>query len=665
MVFDLGDLEAGAEIEIKYQVKVNEGVDNGEIINSRADLSSENSSTVKRSKDVTVGSTPVIRAEIEVNDINGGKIEVGDTLEYIFTLENIGKNTAYNLNLSAQNPESLSYIKESTKVDGRTIDDENDESIFFNGLSFNEIAPEIAPGERKEIKYRAKVESAEKITVKIDYFASKNNYDPLSGSVEKTITAGVLNSQANLKFELNSSIFNDFSGWYLDIRAENGEEIYNDHKVLSAAESGQLSLPSADRNYTALIKNQDKTTFAKIEITADEISNGNLTIKTEEIDPEGIVYNSITREAVAGVVLYLLDEDGNKVDPGLLETGQQGQVTDASGSYQFIVTAEGKYQIAAEKDGYDLTPSEVLSPESTEYIRPTDITDADPSTTGVQVVDYSRPPKLNEDALYYLNFDLQTGDPDVFNNHIPIDPIQENLLKINKEASAKTTAVGEFISYQIRVENDGENDVEDFKLYDKLPNFFKYTADSALIERNGTKELFEPEGERLLSWEISELKAGESLKLSYTLVVGSGTQTGIEYLNEAYLMKANTLISDKVEAAVLVSKDPVFDLSTIIGKVYHDKNENGVQDEGEAGIAGVEIISITGEIIEVDNQGRYHFVFDPDSNTVVGETLVLKINEASLPEGAEIISQNPLIIKVRPGLMDKANFRIRLQDCND
>jgi fimbrial isopeptide formation D2 family protein len=473
---------------------------------------------------------------------------------------------------------------------------------------------------------------------------------------------GVLNSQADIKFNLSSSMFNDFNGWYLDIRAENGQKIHTDFKINNSAESEELSLPSAERNYTALIKNQNKTAFAEVEINAEEIADGDLTIKSADIDPEGIVYDSFTREALAGVRLYLLDEAGNRVDAELLETGQQGQLTDESGSYQFIVKEEGKYQIAVEKDGYAKTPSLELAPKSDSYIRPEEITDADSSDPDIQVVDYSRAPEKNEEAVYYLKFDLQSGDPDVLNNHLPIDPLQENLLEISKTAAEKQTAVGEFISYQITVENDGENDVKDFELHDKLPNLFKYTADSAIIERGKTKELFEAGGERLLSWDISELKAGESFKLSYTLVVGSGAQSGIEYTNQAYLKKGNTIISDTAEAKVLVTKDAVLDLSTLIGKVYFDQNENGIQDKGEKGIVGVEIISITGERIAADDQGRFHLVTAADSMTAVGETIVLKLKEDTLPDGAEVISDNPLIIKVRPGLMRKANFRIKLKE---
>ncbi|WP_108076551.1 Ig-like domain-containing protein [Halanaerobium congolense] len=233
---------------------------------------------------------------------------------------------------------------------------------------------------------------------------------------------------------------------------------------------------------------------------------------------------------------------------------------------------------------------------------------------------------------------------------------------INKTAAEKQVSIGDFISYKIEIINETDFDLDSFTLYDKLPAGFRFVKDSAVIvSETGSETKLKTEGNRLVSWEGLELNAESSMEIRYTLVVGSGVVNSNTYINQAYAKVGENLISNTAEAEVLVIEDPLFTTSTVIGKVYLDQNEDRMQTEGEAekGLEGIRIISTTGQIVETDQFGRFHFEIRAEGNIQPMQTLVLKLDKNSLPAGAEILSKNPVIVKIREGLMFEVNFRIK------
>ncbi len=82
---------------------------------------------------------------------------------------------------------------------------------------------------------------------------------------------------------------------------------------------------------------------------------------------------------------------------------------------------------------------------------------------------------------------------------------------------------------------------------------------------------------------------------------------------------------------------------TLIGKVFHDKNANGFQDNGESGIAGVRLATVTGLLMETDGYGRFHL---PEMEEPQGwsQNFIVKVDKASLPEGATLTTENPRVI---------------------
>ena len=75
-----------------------------------------------------------------------------------------------------------------------------------------------------------------------------------------------------------------------------------------------------------------------------------------------------------------------------------------------------------------------------------------------------------------------------------------------------------------------------------------------------------------------------------------------------------------------------------------------------------QIISITGQIITTDEQGRYHLLIDSLDSSRPVNTIILKLNESSLPASAILISNNPVIVKTSSGLMQKVNFAVEIKE---
>ena len=104
----------------------------------------------------------------------------------------------------------------------------------------------------------------------------------------------------------------------------------------------------------------------------------------------------------------------------------------------------------------------------------------------------------------------------------------------------------------------------------------------------------EPTGSRVLLFEDVDLAANETVRISYLLRVGTGV-TASSYVNTAVTLLNDVPISAEVRAAVEVLDDEVVDRTTIIGKVFHDRDGDGWQD---AAMATGLTVSMDDEILE-------------------------------------------------------------------
>jgi len=241
---------------------------------------------------------------------------------------------------------------------------------------------------------------------------------------------------------------------------------------------------------------------------------------------------------------------------------------------------------------------------------------------------------------------------------------QGMVLEIAKSANKDEAVVGDVVTYLVEIRNTTANDVVLVRVDDRIPPNFKYRKGTARL--NGSP-LADPVGNRTLTFDVGTVPAlvddnangkadpGEQgyMTLAYQLIIGSGA-TPNEYVNTAVAKDVCDLclISNEDDAKVTVTFDPIFDLGTIIGKVFKDKDGDGWQDEGEEGIGGAMVALDNGTYALTDEYGRYHF-----PAVAPGHRLV-KINLAELPSAATTTTDEAKVVSVTPGLLAKANFGI-------
>jgi hypothetical protein len=141
------------------------------------------------------------------------------------------------------------------------------------------------------------------------------------------------------------------------------------------------------------------------------------------------------------------------------------------------------------------------------------------------------------------------------------------------------------------------------------------------------------------------------------LAVSAGVSEA-EYVNRAQVLNGVTgnFMSGEATATVRVMPDPTFDCTDVTGKVFNDANRNGVQDAGEAGLAGVRVLTAWGLQATTDQYGRYHITCAITPNENRGSNFVLKLDDRTLPSGFRMSTNQLMVKRVTRGKAMQFNF---------
>ena len=409
------------------------------------------------------------------------------------------------------------------------------------------------------------------------------------------------------------------------------------------------------------------------------------------LDPEGVIYNSVTRQPVAGATVTISGPAA--FNPALHLVGglpNVSKITDATGRYQFLLYNTDEHQAPVGQYRLTITPPagylpgpSVLIPSCTNVLAVGDspnplliqASDSAPST-GTPLHAPASCPAISGgfgagavSTLYYLSFNLTPRtSANIVNNHIPIDPVLNGAIIVTKTTPLVNVKRGDLVPYTITMTNTMSATLSNIDARDTIPPGFKYRLGSGTL--NGVRK--EPlVAGRQLTWRNLTFKAGEKKTFLMILVVGSGVSEG-EYTNQVYAANniINTAVSNIATATVRVIPDPTFDCPDVIGKVFDDKNANGYQDEGELGIANVRLATARGILITTDAEGRFHIPCPEIPNENRGSNFILKLDDRTLPSGYRITTENPRVVRLTRGKMTKMNFgatvhRVIRIDVND
>ena len=230
-------------------------------------------------------------------------------------------------------------------------------------------------------------------------------------------------------------------------------------------------------------------------------------------------------------------------------------------------------------------------------------------------------------------------------------------LLITKTAKTKSAKIGDFVRYEVVIENPSKFDANDFSLVDQPAPGLSYVAGSMNVVGDSS---FTVTAEYPLTTSNLDVSAGQKLTLSYIMRVGaSAGQGSLENCAQAS-DTSSAITSNRSCASITRTSDPDFEDSRILGTVFEDSNGNGMQDDGEPGIPGVRLATVEGLLIETDAYGRYHIEGINPGQWARGSNFIVKVDLATVPEGAVPTTQNPLVKRLTQGLPGLFNFGFRV-----
>ena len=376
------------------------------------------------------------------------------------------------------------------------------------------------------------------------------------------------------------------------------------------------------------------------------------------VDPTGVVYDSVTGEPIKDAVVtleynhpvsgWITARMGTEIgSPATVDDDSDATTAERANANPWTTGSNGRYQWNVIAGEYRL---KVAQPN---YVFPgnTDTMDALGKKVQEGGVD-----KNKDIARGTTTFSVVA---DVWEIDIPLDAMS-NLIKVTKKVNKREVSIGEVLTYEVKVSNESTTRLKDVYVNDIMPAGFKYIKNSIVIKIGNTdwQNGLEPTGGSTRRFYLGALTAKgtatDTMTLRYQLVVGAGAVFG-EYKNIASAVYTNgRALSNEAIAKVRVIPDPLFDYSTIIGKVFMDTNENSIQDEGELGMPNVRIMTEDGVTVITDKDGKYHLA------GIKPQTKILKVHEGSLPFNSRVTTGNPAVVRFTGGArLEKVNFGIK------
>jgi large repetitive protein len=448
------------------------------------------------------------------------------------------------------------------------------------------------------------------------------------------------------------------AGWIVEV-IRNGVVV----ATVRTDERGNYSVPGLMQGagYSLQFRNPENNVVYGIIANVAVTAGSTVIDQNQPIDPSGVVYNSVTRAPVSGSIVRLTDAAGTPLPVAcFLDPSQANQTTGVSGSYRFDILPGAAPQCPVGETGYriQVTPTAGYSFVSTVLLPQTGNFDPTGMAGPVRVATNNDAPS-DANPVYYLGFQLAAGDPDVVNNHIPIDPfLTRNPLIVTKTSTMRSANVGDVVPYEITVRNTEAAQRAGVDVVDILPPGMKYVLGTSTV--NGVpQEPVATNSNRQLVWSGQVIPANGSVRYNLALVVGAGV-TGGEKVNTGLAQNpANgTPISNRGTAVVQIVPSSVFDCSELLGKVFEDRNANGYQDAGEPGVPGVRLVTVNGQLVTTDEYGRYHIACAAVPDARIGSNFVLKVDTRTLPLGWDTTTDNPRSIRLTRGKFGELNFGV-------
>jgi uncharacterized repeat protein (TIGR01451 family) len=336
---------------------------------------------------------------------------------------------------------------------------------------------------------------------------------------------------------------------------------------------------------------------------------------TALVDPYGLIFDSRTGTPINGARVRLIDattgmpaavfgDDGVSVYPSEMLTGSQ--VTDAGGTvytlpagvFRFPLVAPGSYRLAVDAPAGHAFPS-TLS-----------IADLAQTPGG--------PYRLSAGSF---GAPFAADTPPAVAVDVPLDAAATQLF-IQKTTTTTVAAVGDFVQYQLSVENTSSNAaVANVHTVDTLPLGARYRAGSTRI---GSAVAPDPEisaDGRTLTFTSGALGPGQRLDIRYVVEITAGAH-GKQLVNAARAIGPDGLASNAAQATIQLREELFRNRAIVMGRVV--EGDCASPTEQLTGVAGVRVYLEDGRYSVTDDEGKYHFEdVAPGSHVVQMDTVTI------------------------------------------
>ena len=400
-------------------------------------------------------------------------------------------------------------------------------------------------------------------------------------------------------------------------------------------------------------------------------------------DPQGTVYNAVTREPVAGAVVTFTRQSCSSgpvtpITADQLYGGASGIYTvNANGSVSMVTGADGGYQFFLQSPpvtGSCTYALGVVPPAASGYVAPSQLI---PATAGTfnscgAIAPNAGPPQGADPTTYYFSvkagFDASGAACDVVHNHIPLDPGNVLGLVLRKEGSKRQAEFGDFMDYALVVTNKTGFPVTGVSLADSLPPGFAYVANSARLNGSAAVNPAGGAGPQLVfNYPALKLGVDQSATVRYRVRIGVGAPTNGDAVNRARA-SSGPMQSNLANWTVRVTGGVFSDDAFLFGKVYMDCKRDGRQEgDDEIGVPGVRLYMEDGTHVITDVEGKWSLY------GLKPITHVLRVDQTTLPRGArlEVLDNRNAgraesrFVDLKKGEFHKANFVVGNCDATD
>ncbi len=658
--------------------------------------------------EVVVGNAQQLSITKQVAVVGGGAALAGSTLEYVVRVVNIAAVPAYTAiirdDLEAATPGTLSYVAGSATMNGSAVGVTVAGSLIT--ADYGATLGALAPNASIVLRFRAVINPSLAMGAVVTNTGTVYWNDPtqtasasVSIAVGGTPGIGVLNGAAwhDADFDrVQDGNERALAGWIVDLLRNgatlqsvtiDGAGVYRIAGVAPNTVVGDLyevrfRAPDAGASSASLGIADSVYTNGPQRISDIAVPSGsNLQNLNLPITPNGVVYGAIDRAPVPGAALRMVSVSGGAALPAACfdDPVQQGQLTRGDGFYKFDLNfsdaacpSGGSYRIEVVAPGsaFGAGYSQLIPPISGPATPPLSVPvcpggpdDAVPFTLDfceATTSELAPPPSVRARTAgtnYHVHLLLDAtriaGTSQIFNNHIPLDPVLDGIVEISKTTPSLNVTRGQLVPYEITLNNALGAELTDLAIVDRFPAGFRYVEGSARIDGVPTEPTVN--GQELV-WTDLGVSASGQRTLQLLLAVSAGVSEG-EFVNRAQAVSSLTgmPLSGEAFATVRVIPDTTFDCTDVIGKVFADNNRDGEQGAEEPGLHGVRVVTARGLAARTDQYGRFHITCAVTPREGRGSNFVLKLDDRTLPSGYRMSTDQVLVKRATRG--KALNFR--------